>query len=528
MLLSLILLLYGLPIYLIFFRFKLIPLTTFWKVFFWIPPAVVLVFLWIALGRCMPLAPDAYVQAPVIQVAPEVGGLVTGLGVTDNERVKPGTTLFQIDKRPYQYRVDQANARMTEVQQNAAALLAAVYAAEETVVRAGANLVVARQNVTAARADLEAARKTVGEVAKQLELAERDATRLAAVVGQGAAAREEYERSLTTVAAKRTQSIDAQNRVVRGEVALEVSTLLVNAAEAAAREAGATRDKAEVVFDPVRTFRRAVQTRQADLDRLKQGQPGPSTATGDAAHQIKEMTAELDRLREYLKKAKAVDPFQQDYLPMVRQAKEALNESEFALERTTVQAPADGIVTNFQLTAGTYVRPGVPVASVIDTTRWRLVAPIPENWLENVRPGDKVYFSLRNYPGRVRTGKVEYVGRGVIQGQGVPGGDLPDTNPYRTRQTDTPQAGQEFQVVIQLQDDQPDQPLRVGATGRVTVLAGGGLPVVNELAKILHTYLSWLDYLHPKPSPRVLLTAVALVVGIVVYRRHSARAPAVG
>jgi multidrug efflux system membrane fusion protein len=528
MLLGLILLLYGLPIYLIFFRFKLIPLTTFWKVFFWVPPAVVLVFLWFALGRYMPLAQDAYVQAPVVQVAPEVGGFVAELAVTDNEHVKRGTPLFQIDKRPYQYRVDQANARMVEVQQNTAALLAAVYAAEETVGRADANLVVAQQNVTAARVDLEAARKTAGEVAKQLELAEREATRLAGLVGRNAASRDEYERSLSTVAAQRTQSIDAQNRVVRGEVALEVSTLQVNAAEAAAREARAMRGKAEVMFDPVRTIRRAVQTRQADLDRLKQGQLGPSTPTEDAAHQINEMTAELDRLREYLKTAKAVDPLRQDYLPMVRQAKEALNEAEFALERTTVQAPAEGIVTNFQLTAGTYVRPGVPVASLIDTTRWRLVAPIPENWLENVRPGDEVYFSLRNYPGRVRTGTVEYVGRGVIQGQGVPDGNLPDTDPRRTRQTDTPQAGQEFQVIIQLQDDQPDQPLRVGATGRVTVLAGGGLPVVNELAKILHTYLSWFDYLHPKPSPLVLLIAVALVVGIIVYRRRSARAPAAG
>ena len=99
----LILLLYGVPVYLIFFRYKLIPLTLFWKVFLWIPPALALLFLWFALGRYTPLAQDAYVQAPVIQVAPEVGGFVTELAVKDNEEVKRGTPLFQIDRRPYQY-----------------------------------------------------------------------------------------------------------------------------------------------------------------------------------------------------------------------------------------------------------------------------------------------------------------------------------------------------------------------------------------------------------------------------------------
>ena len=104
----LLLLLYGVPVYLIFFKYKWVPLTTFWKVFLWVPPLVALVFLWFALGRYTPTAHDAYVQAPVIQVAPRVGGTVAGLAVKDNQEVKQGTPLFQIDQRSYQIRVDQA------------------------------------------------------------------------------------------------------------------------------------------------------------------------------------------------------------------------------------------------------------------------------------------------------------------------------------------------------------------------------------------------------------------------------------
>ncbi len=523
----LLLLLYVVPVYLIFFKYKLVPLTTFWKVFLWVPPIVALMFLWFALGRYTPTIQDAYVQAPVVQVAPRVGGSVTELAVKDNQEVKQGTPLFQIDKRSYQYKVDQAKAKLVEAQENAAALMATLYAAEEAVGQADANLLVARHNVTDAQRDWEAAKKTASEVAKQLEVAELAVSRAAKLLPKAAIAASDYEAILSDAAAQRARWIDAQNRVSGAGTALAVSTLQVNAAEAAVREARGLRGKAEVLVDPVKTFRRAIEIKQADLERRKKRQPEASPEPRDTARYVNELTSELDRLRKYLKMAETVDPFGQSGFPTVRQATEALNDAALDLERTTVTAPADGIVANFQLAEGTYTQPGVPVATLIDTTQWRMVAAVPENWLEKIRPGDEVYYSLRNYPGHIRSAKVEYVGRGVVQGQGVPSGNLPDTDPRRTRQTDTPQAGQEFQVVINLQDDHPDQPLRVGATGRVTIFAGGGFPVVNGLATILHTVFSWLDYLHPKPSLLIVILAVALIGGTIAYLRRRSNAASV-
>lgn len=505
----LILLLYGLPVYLVFFRYKLVPLTTFWKVFLWIPPFAMLLFLWFALGRYTPLAQTAYVQAPVVQIAPAVGGFVTELAVQDNEAVKRGAPLFQIDQRPYQYRLDQANAKLIEVQENALALLADLYATEEAVGTADANLLVAKQNLAATFKDLETAVASANEAVKQLELAENSASRSATLLATNATSREEYENSLRDVASQRSKLNEAQNRVSQAETDTEISSLQLNVAEASVREARAQCGKAEFMVDPVKTLRRVIENRQAVLQELQQ--PTADTDPQAQAAQIEELTSELERLHEYLEKASAIDPLRQDVQPTVRQAIEALNDTKLALEQTTVKAPTDGVVSNLQSTAGTYARPGIPVASFIDTTRWRLIAAVPENWLEKIRPGDDVYFSLRNYPGRVRTAKVEYVGRGVLQGQGIPSGNLPDTDPRQTRQPDTPQSGQEFQVIIALQDDLPNQPLRVGLTGRATIFAGGGFSVVNQLAPILHTVFSWLDYLHPKPSPIAVLLGVAAI-----------------
>src|SRR5215467_15589555 len=53
---------------------------------------------------------DAYIQAYIVNMAPEVSGRIVELNVRDNQQVKQGEVLFQIDPRPYQLRVDQARA----------------------------------------------------------------------------------------------------------------------------------------------------------------------------------------------------------------------------------------------------------------------------------------------------------------------------------------------------------------------------------------------------------------------------------
>src|SRR5262249_41525354 len=49
---------------------------------------------------------DAYVNGPVTFVAPRVAGHVTAVLVDDNQRVKAGDLLVQLDKEPFQVQVD--------------------------------------------------------------------------------------------------------------------------------------------------------------------------------------------------------------------------------------------------------------------------------------------------------------------------------------------------------------------------------------------------------------------------------------
>jgi multidrug resistance efflux pump len=76
---------------------------------------VVAYLLWVHY-KVEPWTRDGRVSANVVQIAPDVSGLVTEVRVKDNQVVKVGDVLFVIDRVRYQVALDQAKAAVTSVQ----------------------------------------------------------------------------------------------------------------------------------------------------------------------------------------------------------------------------------------------------------------------------------------------------------------------------------------------------------------------------------------------------------------------------
>jgi multidrug resistance efflux pump len=77
-----------------------------------------LVAYYVLSDRHTPFTTDAYVQAYVIQVAPRVEGQVVHVYVQENQAVKKGELLFEIDRRPFEHRVAFLEAkRVAAIQQ---------------------------------------------------------------------------------------------------------------------------------------------------------------------------------------------------------------------------------------------------------------------------------------------------------------------------------------------------------------------------------------------------------------------------
>jgi len=82
-----------------------------------------------------PFTTDAYVQAYVVQVAPRIEGQVVKVAVRENQPVKKGDLLFEIDPRPFEYRLALLKAKRVDAVQQVAQLEAELTAAKADVDR---------------------------------------------------------------------------------------------------------------------------------------------------------------------------------------------------------------------------------------------------------------------------------------------------------------------------------------------------------------------------------------------------------
>jgi multidrug resistance efflux pump len=88
-----------------------------------------LVAYYVLSDRYTPFTTDAYVQAYVVQVAPRVEGQVIHVYVRENQAVNKGEMLFEIDRRPFEHRVNLLTAKRALAVQQVAQLEADLAAA---------------------------------------------------------------------------------------------------------------------------------------------------------------------------------------------------------------------------------------------------------------------------------------------------------------------------------------------------------------------------------------------------------------
>ena len=111
------------------------------------------------------------------------------------------------------------------------------------------------------------------------------------------------------------------------------------------------------------------------------------------------------------------------------QATATLNVAKLNLERSTVTAPVNGIVTNFGLLPGRYVTAGAPILAIIDSDTFRVEGYFEETKLRGVHVGDKATVRLLGDP-RILLGHVDSIASGIDdQSRGTSNDLLASVNP---------------------------------------------------------------------------------------------------
>ncbi|MHC8362036.1 HlyD family secretion protein [Pseudomonas sp. LS2P72] len=113
----------------------------------WVLLLILLSLTWYLLAdRFTPYTQQARVGAFVIPVASEVAGRVIRVSVRNNQDVKAGEILFEVDPQPYQIAVDRARADLESTRRQIGASTAGIASAQANLRAAQANELKARQD----------------------------------------------------------------------------------------------------------------------------------------------------------------------------------------------------------------------------------------------------------------------------------------------------------------------------------------------------------------------------------------------
>lgn len=175
---------YVVLVWLVFFKLKWLKFSIAWgvvSVFFGLH--LLLIFM-IGLRFVTPYSTDARVIQHTIQLTPRLSEptLVTAVLVAENVRVRKGTPLFQFDRRPYEYKVQQLSAQLAR----------------------------AKQNVLVDKADVAAAAAKVAKLRSELEYAKYQLRLSADLAKQGAGPEEDAQKWAAQVAANEAAILEAQ------------------------------------------------------------------------------------------------------------------------------------------------------------------------------------------------------------------------------------------------------------------------------------------------------------------------------
>jgi membrane fusion protein (multidrug efflux system) len=192
----------------------------------WLLPAVALVLVLAVIGITLYyfkfIAPyestdDAFIEGHVTYVSPRVSGPVIRLLVRDNQEVKAGDLLFEIDPRDYETKLNQAKADAAAAQSHVEEAKAQITVAEATAQQRNAAVAAAEAEANRAQADLKRYQTAEARAVSrsQLDLAETQARSAAANLevarsfAKAAAAQVELSRANAATAAAQTKQAEA-------------------------------------------------------------------------------------------------------------------------------------------------------------------------------------------------------------------------------------------------------------------------------------------------------------------------------
>ena len=240
-------------------------------------------------------------------------------------------------------------------------------------------------------------------------------------------------------------------------------------ARSSIREMESTIEKNEAEYDRQRELLPRKATSQKAVDRAKANYEVSIEQRKVAVAALAQSKASLLESEANLAEAKANLGAAGDANASIRAARAAVRQAELNLEFTRVRAPVDGYVTNLNLRLGSQGVANQPALALVDVNSFWVDGFFRENYISDIRAGDRAIVTLMTYPDTPLEGRVDSLGWGIAQQDGSTGFELlPNISPT----FEWIRLAQRVPVRIHLTDVPDEIELRVGTTCSVLVMTG--------------------------------------------------------
>jgi len=350
-----------------------------------------------------PRTDDAEILANFIGIAPQVEGPLIRLNVRDNQFVKKGDLLFEIDDRPYRYMLEKAisdqatlEGQISDERRKIAALVSAVSVSEANIHTTEADVSRSAAAVEQAKADVAAAEQAVGRVKAEWTYANNNLHRIEPLLVKQFVTVDQVDRARTSEVAEAQALKQTESQLLQAQAALKSTLAEEQRSRAVLTQSTAQHEQAQ---HAVTTLEPLVNQRGARAS--------------------------------------------------------AIETARYNLNNCRVYAPFDARVTNLLISEGAYAHVGQQVFTLIDARTWWAVANFREGQLQHIVPGMQADVYVLSKPNVRFSAVVESIGFGVTPDADVVGRfgqGLPDVQ----RTLNWVHLASRFPVRVRVEDPPPD------------------------------------------------------------------------
>jgi multidrug efflux system membrane fusion protein len=369
-----------------------------------------------------PRTDDAEVFANYIGMAPLVNGPITRLYVSDNQLVKEGDPLFEIDDRPYAYALAHAKSdqqalkgEIGDERRIIAGKVSGVDVARAGALSSEASLERAAASVEQAKADVANAKAAVQRADAEQAYASNNLHRIEPLLAKQFVTVDQVDQARTLEVSRSQASHQARSQLALAEAGLAAS-------EAQYREGQAT----------------VIESHQ----------------------QVQQATHNVTTLEPLLGE-----------LPG-KQA--AIDTAQYNFDNCRIIAPFSARVTNLTISQGAYATAGQHIFTLIDTRVWWAVANFRETQLKHIHPGTQADVYVLSRPNVRFKGVVDSVGFGVTPDADLIGTLSQPGLPDVQRTLNWVHLASRFPVRVRI-ESQPSDVFRLGESAVVVIRGDSSL-----------------------------------------------------